>query len=75
MARIRRALSMNEQAAAILCEAVKLVQTLDPVGVATRTLRECLLVQVEARRREHRAFLREKAGPRSSRFPRRASVA
>jgi RNA polymerase sigma-54 factor len=31
---------------------VHLVQNLDPVGVATRSLRECLLVQVEAQRRE-----------------------
>ena len=39
-------------AAELLAEAVQLVQNLDPVGVATRTLRECLLVQVEAHRRE-----------------------
>jgi RNA polymerase sigma-54 factor len=31
---------------------VQLVQNLDPVGVATRSLRECLLVQIEAQRRE-----------------------
>jgi RNA polymerase sigma-54 factor len=39
-------------AAELLTEAVHLVQNLDPVGVATRTLRECLLVQIEAHRRE-----------------------
>jgi RNA polymerase sigma-54 factor len=39
-------------AAALLAEAVHLVQNLDPVGVATRSLRECLLVQIEAQRRE-----------------------
>ena len=38
------------------------MQNLDPVGVATRTLRECLLVQVEARRREHRISLARKRG-------------
>jgi RNA polymerase sigma-54 factor len=38
--------------AELLAEAVQLVQNLDPVGVATRTLRECLLVQIEAQRRE-----------------------
>ncbi|HTZ59302.1 MAG TPA: RNA polymerase factor sigma-54 [Acidobacteriaceae bacterium] len=38
--------------AALLAEAVQLVQNLDPVGVATRSLRECLLVQIEAQRRE-----------------------
>src|ERR1700760_2675696 len=35
-------------AAELLGEAVHLVQNLDPVGVATRTLRECLMVQIEA---------------------------
>src|SRR5579859_2207982 len=39
-------------ASELLAEAVQLVQNLDPVGVATRSLRECLLVQVEAQRRE-----------------------
>src|SRR6201994_4741989 len=39
-------------AAELLGEAVQLVQNLDPVGVATRTLRECLMVQIEAQRRE-----------------------
>ncbi len=39
-------------AAELLAEAVQLVQNLDPVGVATRTLRECLLVQIETQRRE-----------------------
>src|SRR6201994_2415832 len=39
-------------AAGLLAEAVQLVQNLDPVGVATRSLRECLLVQIEAQRRE-----------------------
>jgi RNA polymerase sigma-54 factor len=36
----------------LLAEAVQLVQNLDPVGVATRSLRECLLVQIEAQRRD-----------------------
>jgi RNA polymerase sigma-54 factor len=39
-------------AAELLSEAVQLVQNLDPVGVATRSLRECLLVQIEAQRRD-----------------------
>jgi RNA polymerase sigma-54 factor len=39
---------------ALLAEAVKLVRSLDPVGVATRNLRECLLVQIEAQQRELR---------------------
>ncbi len=40
-------------ASELLAEAVHLVQNLDPVGVATRSLRECLLVQIEAQRREY----------------------
>ncbi len=44
-------------AAELLAEAVHLVQNLDPVGVATRSLRECLLVQIEAQRREFQLAL------------------
>jgi RNA polymerase sigma-54 factor len=48
-------------AAELLGEAVQLVQNLDPVGVATRSLRECLLVQIEAQRREfHLALARHR---------------
>src|ERR1700743_2907070 len=45
--------SAPQAAAELLAEAVHLVQNLDPVGVATRSLRECLLVQIEAQRREY----------------------
>ncbi len=41
-----------ESQRALLAEAVKLVQTLDPAGVGTPSLRECLLVQIEAQRRD-----------------------
>jgi RNA polymerase sigma-54 factor len=44
--------SAPQAAVELLTEAVHLVQNLDPVGVATRSLRECLLVQIEAQRRE-----------------------
>ncbi len=44
-------------ASELLTEAVQLVQNLDPVGVATRSLRECLLVQIEAQRREFQLAL------------------
>ncbi len=44
-------------ASQLLAEAVHLVQNLDPVGVATRSLRECLLVQIEAQRREYQLAL------------------
>ena len=41
-----------ERARGQLASALKVVQHLDPVGVATRDLRECLLVQIEAQQRE-----------------------
>jgi RNA polymerase sigma-54 factor len=41
-----------QAAVELLAEGVHLVQNLDPVGVATRSLRECLMVQIEAQRRE-----------------------
>ncbi|MGB7135161.1 MAG: RNA polymerase sigma-54 factor, partial [Acidobacteriaceae bacterium] len=44
--------AMTERARAILQTALDVVQHLDPVGIGTRDLRECLLVQVEAQRRE-----------------------
>ncbi len=48
-------------ASQLLAEAVHLVQNLDPVGVATRSLRECLLVQIEAQRREFQLQLGRRA--------------
>jgi RNA polymerase sigma-54 factor len=58
-------------AAELLAEAVQLVQNLDPVGVATRSLRECLLVQIEAQRREfHLVQARHRpSSPESSTVP------
>jgi len=44
--------AMRERAKAHLEGALAIVRQLDPVGIATRDLRECLLVQVEAQRRE-----------------------
>lgn len=41
-----------QRAKAHLEAALAVVRQLDPVGIATRDLRECLLVQVEAQRRE-----------------------
>jgi RNA polymerase sigma-54 factor len=56
--------------AALLAEAVQLVQNLDPVGVATRSLRECLLVQIEAQRREFQLSLgRQRAASHASLAP------
>jgi len=44
--------ALTERAKGHLAAALKVVQHLDPVGVATRDLRECLLVQIEAQQRE-----------------------
>jgi RNA polymerase sigma-54 factor len=62
--------ALPNAASDLLAEAVQLVQNLDPVGVATRSLRECLLVQIEAQRREfqlalarHRPVSTESAAP------------
>ncbi|MFZ0661612.1 MAG: RNA polymerase sigma-54 factor [Acidobacteriaceae bacterium] len=43
---------MLQRAKALLDAALAVVQQLDPVGIATRDLRECLLVQVDAQRKE-----------------------
>ncbi len=49
---------------AVLAAALKTVQHLDPLGVATRDLRECLLAQIEAHCRElHVAAVRAASGP------------
>lgn len=37
----------------LLAEAIRIVQSLDPVGVAARSLRECLQLQLESARREY----------------------
>jgi RNA polymerase sigma-54 factor len=44
--------AMQLRAQAHLDTALAIVRQLDPVGIATRDLRECLLVQVEAQRKE-----------------------
>jgi len=43
---------MAERARAHLASALEVVRQLDPIGIATRDLRECLMVQVAAQRRE-----------------------
>ncbi|HEV2273761.1 MAG TPA: RNA polymerase factor sigma-54 [Acidobacteriaceae bacterium] len=47
----------SDRSRVLLADAVKLVQNLDPVGVATPSLRECLLVQIEAQRRDFQLAL------------------
>lgn len=44
--------AMHHRAKAHLEAALAVVRQLDPVGIATRDLRECLLAQVEAQRKE-----------------------
>ncbi len=54
--------AMTERARAILATALEVVQHLDPVGIGTRDLRECLLVQVEAQRKEFQLIFDKSAG-------------
>ena len=51
-----------EEAAGLMAEARGVVTQLDPIGVGARDLRECLLLQIEAQRREHLLMLRRRAG-------------
>jgi RNA polymerase sigma-54 factor len=44
--------AMVDRARGYLAAALEIVRNLDPVGIATRDLRECLLVQIEAQKRE-----------------------
>ena len=43
---------LTEEQAALIAQARGIVAQLDPVGVGARDLRECLLLQIEAQRRE-----------------------
>jgi len=60
---------MLERAKAHLEAGLAVVRQLDPVGVATRDLRECLLVQVEAQRKEFELIYARQNGIRSSHQP------
>lgn len=44
--------AMVERARGHLTTALEIVRNLDPVGIATRDLRECLLMQIDTQRRE-----------------------
>jgi RNA polymerase sigma-54 factor len=46
------------EAMAIVLEGLTIVHQLDPLGVGARDLRECLLIQIEAQRREAEMVLR-----------------
>jgi RNA polymerase sigma-54 factor len=45
----------------LVVEARGVVTQLDPIGVGARDLRECLLLQIEAQRREHLLMLKRRA--------------
>jgi RNA polymerase sigma-54 factor len=53
--------SMADRARAHLASALEVVRQLDPIGVGTRDLRECLLAQVEAQRKEFELIFRRTA--------------
>jgi RNA polymerase sigma-54 factor len=60
-----------EEAQELIAEARGVITQLDPIGVGARDLRECLLLQIEAQRREHllmlkRRILAEESGDRSA---------
>jgi RNA polymerase sigma-54 factor len=64
--------AMLERARAHLEAGLAVVRQLDPVGIATRDLRECLLVQVAAQRKEFELiFERQSSGEAPSRGQRR----
>ena len=54
-----------ERARKHLEEGLKLVRQLDPVGIATRGLRECLMVQIEVQQREFNLIYARKAAQNS----------
>ena len=69
--------AMLDRAKAHLEAGLAVVRQLDPVGIATRDLRECLLAQVEAQRREfdliYRRQHRQSAPAKTSEQPSHAS--
>jgi RNA polymerase sigma-54 factor len=66
--------AMVERAQGHLAAALDVVRLLDPIGVATRDLRECLLVQVEAQRKEFELIFAKTAGNGASIHVRRQAA-
>jgi RNA polymerase sigma-54 factor len=62
---IQLAVNGHSHGRAELASALKIVQGLDPLGVACRDLRECLLVQMEAHCRELRAAEKRRIAARA----------
>ena len=54
--------AMTDRARGHLSAALDVVRQLDPIGVGTRDLRECLLAQVEAQRKEFELIFGRSAG-------------
>ncbi len=54
--------AMTERARHHLAAALDVVRQLDPIGVGTRDLRECLLVQVEAQKKEFDLIFTRRTG-------------
>ena len=68
--------AMVERARSHLATALDVVRQLDPIGVGTRDLRECLLVQVEAQRKEFELiFARTNGAARGHRAPATSGIA
>jgi RNA polymerase sigma-54 factor len=65
--------AMVERARGHLVAAMDVVRQLDPLGVGTRDLRECLLLQVEAQRREFDLIFRRSAHSAAGPAPLHAS--
>lgn len=55
----------RERVRVVLRAAIKVVQHLDPVGVASHDLRDCLLAQIEAHRREYQLAEKRKRAHRN----------
>jgi len=58
--------AMAARARGHLATALEVVQQLDPIGIGTRDLRECLLVQVEAQKKEFVLILSRTAAARTA---------
>jgi len=58
--------AMAVRARGHLATALEVVQQLDPIGIGTRDLRECLLVQVEAQKKEFVLILSRTAAARTA---------
>jgi len=66
--------SQQERAEALtlIRKAIELVQQLDPVGIAARDLRECLLLQIRAQQREFGQLYQRNAAPKNEDDPHRS---